>query len=104
MIKPNPDIPEAISSLSEWHRWFAWYPVVISIQGIRIRVWLRHIQRKLGTSRLTGEGNGAIGRPALSQSCADSAKKAGTNDRPSEKTEFARRRPRRLARPGVFLR
>jgi hypothetical protein len=55
MIKPNPDIPEAIASVSEWHRWFAWYPVVISIQGIRIRVWLRHIQRKLGTSRLTGE-------------------------------------------------
>ena len=55
MIEQNPDIPEVIASLSEWHRWFAWYPVVIWTQGKRTRVRLRHIKRKLGSSRRTGE-------------------------------------------------
>jgi hypothetical protein len=42
-------------SQSEWHRWFAWYPVVVRIHRKRTRVWLRHIERRLGTSRLTGK-------------------------------------------------
>jgi hypothetical protein len=34
---------------SQWHRWFAWYPVIVWIDGERRRVWLRYVQRKLGT-------------------------------------------------------
>jgi hypothetical protein len=40
---------------SEWDRWFAWYPVVIWIERVPTRAWLRYVERKLGTSRLTGE-------------------------------------------------
>jgi hypothetical protein len=40
---------------SEWHLWFAWYPVMIWVEGKPARVWLRYVQRKLGTSRITGE-------------------------------------------------
>jgi hypothetical protein len=40
---------------SEWHRWFAWYSVVVWIERRPTRVWLRYIERRLGTSRVTGE-------------------------------------------------
>jgi len=40
---------------SEWHRWFAWYPVVIMIEGGEYRVWLEYIERKLGAGRYTGK-------------------------------------------------
>ena len=42
-------------SQSEWHRWFAWYPVLVTTKGKRTRFWLRHVARKLNTSRSTGE-------------------------------------------------
>jgi hypothetical protein len=40
---------------AEWHRWFAWHPVVLWIEGRPTRVWLRYIKRRLGTSRVSGE-------------------------------------------------
>jgi hypothetical protein len=40
----------------EWHRWFAWHPVVIWIEGEKTtRVWLRQVERKRSRSRYTGE-------------------------------------------------
>jgi hypothetical protein len=45
---------------SEWHRWFAWYPVIVWIDGKRRRVWLRYVERHWGTSRLTGERKWAL--------------------------------------------
>ena len=39
---------EMPQNYSEWHRWFSWYPVRLS--GRQKRVWLRLIERKLGTS------------------------------------------------------
>jgi hypothetical protein len=38
---------------SEWHLWFAWYPVVVWVEGKPSRVWLQYVQRKLGISRIT---------------------------------------------------
>jgi hypothetical protein len=32
---------------SVWHRWFAWYPVVVSVEGeFDHWVWLEHLERK----------------------------------------------------------
>jgi hypothetical protein len=31
----------------EWHLWFVWFPVIVSIEDRQCFVWLRHIQRKL---------------------------------------------------------
>jgi hypothetical protein len=28
---------------TEWHRWFAWYPVVVMVKGAPTRVWLRYM-------------------------------------------------------------
>jgi hypothetical protein len=47
--------PSKAHAQSEWHRWFAWHPVIIWVEGKPARVWLRYLQRRLGTSRITGE-------------------------------------------------
>jgi len=40
----------------EWHRWFAWYPVVVARDGgLADWAWLEFIERKTGWSRSTGE-------------------------------------------------
>jgi hypothetical protein len=33
---------------SEWHRWFAWYPVefVDDIEGHKVTVWLESVERR----------------------------------------------------------
>ena len=41
---------------SEWHRWFAWYPVVLARDsGLGYWAWLEFIERKTSSSRSTGE-------------------------------------------------
>jgi len=40
--------------LLEWHRWFAWYPVPIMIDGKLRYTWLQSIERKWGNSRYGG--------------------------------------------------
>jgi hypothetical protein len=42
------------------HRWFAWFPVVVVVEGERPPIWLRYIERRLGTSRVTGEKNAIV--------------------------------------------
>ena len=40
----------------EWHRWFAWYPVVVARDNERAHwAWLQFVERKTHWSRSTGE-------------------------------------------------
>jgi hypothetical protein len=40
----------------EWHRWFAWYPVVVARDGgLAYWAWLEFVERQTGWSRSTGE-------------------------------------------------
>ena len=40
----------------EWHRWFAWYPVVIARDGgLAYWAWLEFVERQTAWSRSTGE-------------------------------------------------
>ena len=40
----------------EWHRWFAWYPVVVARENERAHwAWLQFVERKTHWSRSTGE-------------------------------------------------
>jgi hypothetical protein len=40
----------------EWHRWFAWYPVVVARDsGLAYWAWLEFVERRTGRSRSTGE-------------------------------------------------
>src|SRR6476659_4753550 len=40
----------------EWHRWFAWYPVVVATDNERAYwAWLQFVERKTHWSRSTGE-------------------------------------------------
>jgi hypothetical protein len=40
--------------LSEWHRWFAWYPVPTVISGKLHYTWLQSVERKWGIGRYSG--------------------------------------------------
>ena len=42
------------TSLLEWHRWFAWHPVPIVIDGRLHYAWLQSVERKWGSSRYSG--------------------------------------------------
>jgi hypothetical protein len=42
-----------LMSQSEWHRWFAWYPVNIATD--RHWAWLEFVERKWAFSTYTGE-------------------------------------------------
>ncbi len=46
-------------SRSDWHRWFAWRPVVVNTgegsQYWEYWVWLEVVERKWGTSRYSGQ-------------------------------------------------
>ena len=43
-------------SRSEWHRWFAWRPVVVVTEdGSENWVWLEIVERKWGASKYTGQ-------------------------------------------------
>jgi len=40
----------------EWHRWFAWYPVVVARDDeLAFWAWLQFVERKTHRSRSTGE-------------------------------------------------
>jgi hypothetical protein len=40
------------ASLLKWHRWFAWYPVVVRFEnGLKHWVWLEHLERKWSLGR-----------------------------------------------------
>ena len=42
---------------SVWHRWFAWYPVVVSVEDeLDHWVWLEHLERKWSLSRYGDKG------------------------------------------------
>ena len=41
----------------EWHRWFAWYPVIITRVGDpQFRAWLKFVERKWSPGTYTGAG------------------------------------------------
>lgn len=40
--------------IAHWHRWFAWYPVVV---GDYQRVWLEYVERRM---RLPPDAHGGI--------------------------------------------
>ena len=43
---------------SNWHRWFAWYPVLIAIEGTPdYWVWFEYIERKWKRAAYSGEGS-----------------------------------------------
>src|SRR5215831_3495226 len=42
------------TSLLEWNRWFAWYPVPVVVDGKLHYAWLQSVERKWGTSRYSG--------------------------------------------------
>ncbi len=42
-------------SLSSWHRWFAWRPVVVVGEEAEHWVWLETIERKWGASKYSGQ-------------------------------------------------
>ncbi len=59
-----------MQSHSEWHRWFAWHPVVIAIEGrSEYWVWLEIVERKWGRSRYSGKGKWRY-RPAGSSNAS----------------------------------
>lgn len=31
----------------EWNKWFAWYPINVKCDGVKVKVWLETIERKL---------------------------------------------------------
>lgn len=39
---------EKVRRKQEWQRWFAWYPVIISITpgGRKVKVWWEYVERK----------------------------------------------------------
>jgi hypothetical protein len=40
----------------EWHRWFAWYPVIVARDNeLAYWAWLQSVERKTHWSRSTGE-------------------------------------------------
>ena len=42
----------------KWHRWFAWYPVIITAVGEpQTRVWLYFVERRWSPGTHTGVGN-----------------------------------------------
>src|SRR6516162_9228121 len=51
------------TSLLEWHRWFAWYPVPVVRKGKLRYAWPRFVQRKWGTSRLQRHNEMALSAP-----------------------------------------
>jgi hypothetical protein len=42
------------ASVLEWNRWFAWYPVQITIDGKPRHAWLQTIERRWGISTYGG--------------------------------------------------
>jgi hypothetical protein len=45
--KDGPTWEETKRIRAEWHKWFAWYPVVIRIEeGHKIKAWLQYVERK----------------------------------------------------------
>jgi hypothetical protein len=52
----------------EWHRWFAWYPVVVARDsGLACWAWLEFVERKTSWNRSTGKwilGNRSVSRRA----------------------------------------
>ena len=75
---------------SNWHRWFAWHPVMIAIEGkTDYWAWLEYIDRKWKTGAYTGERQWRY-RRAGSQSSVDNlrakrlpAQPANTNHPPT---------------------
>jgi hypothetical protein len=38
---------ERIRKKEEWHKWFAWFPVTVGIEGKhKVKVWLSFVQRR----------------------------------------------------------
>src|SRR6187551_857681 len=69
---------------ANWHRWFAWYPVMISIEGkTDYWAWLEYIERKWKTGAYTGEGQWRY-RRAGSQPRRLPAPPANTNQPPQQ--------------------
>jgi hypothetical protein len=51
---------------SLWHRWFAWYPVVVSVEGeFDHRVWLEHLERKWSVGRYRNHGHWRYRYPVI---------------------------------------
>ena len=48
--RPNTPVKRP-APLLHWHRWFAWYPVPVVIDGKLRHTWLRSVERKWGASR-----------------------------------------------------
>jgi hypothetical protein len=45
-----------LMSQSEWHRWFAWYPVNIATdESLAYWAWLEFVERKWGFNTYTGK-------------------------------------------------
>ena len=42
------------ASVLEWRRWFAWYPVPVTVGGKLHYAWLHAVERKWGTARYSG--------------------------------------------------
>lgn len=42
----------------QWHRWFAWYPVVVgeTVLGRKIKIWLEYVER-MGSISYDWDGN-----------------------------------------------
>jgi hypothetical protein len=49
------------ASQLQWHRWFAWYPVPIAIDGRLHHFWLQSVERKWVQADTAAQSNGAIG-------------------------------------------
>ena len=49
----------------QWHRWFAWRPVIVSQLGARLRIaWLRSVERRWTEGITSGVGPRWIYRQA----------------------------------------
>jgi hypothetical protein len=55
-------------AILEWHRWFAWYPVPLVIDGKLHYAWLHTVERKWGTSTYSGTIKWRYRLPARSRS------------------------------------
>ena len=84
--------PKRLMTNANWHRWFAWYPVLIAIEGTPdYWVWLEYIERKWKRGPYSDEGRWRYRRAGSQPSVGDQplrkfpAQPANSNQEPSRR-------------------
>jgi len=62
---------------SIWHRWFAWYPVVVSVEEqLDHWVWFEHLERKWSLGRYGDKGRWKYRHPMVGGKQSDPTRDA----------------------------